>query len=72
MGRVGVLLEARGHGLAKYLLQNAFAIDAAAGRAGTILHVDSANPTPALGLYLWVGMRPILVIDVWNRVVSTG
>jgi mycothiol synthase len=34
--------------------------------------VDSANPTPALGLYLGVGMRPILVIDVWNRVVSTG
>ncbi|MFC5264291.1 GNAT family N-acetyltransferase [Kribbella qitaiheensis] len=72
VGRVGVLPEARGRGLAKYLLQNAFAIDAAAGRAGTILHVDSANPTPALGLYLGVGMRPILVIDVWTRVVSTG
>ncbi|WP_132187874.1 MULTISPECIES: N-acetyltransferase [Kribbella] len=72
VARIGVLPEARGRGLARYLLQNAFAIDAAAGRAGTILHVDSANPTPALGLYLGVGMRSILVIDVWSRVVSTG
>jgi mycothiol synthase len=72
VARIGVLPEARGRGLAKYLLQHAFAVDAGAGRAGTILHVDSANPTPALGLYLGVGMRPILVIDVWTRVLPTG
>jgi ribosomal protein S18 acetylase RimI-like enzyme len=65
--RIGVLEQARGRGLAKYLLRRAFAVDAAAGRAGTILHVDTNNTTPALGLYESVGMRPSLVLDVWRR-----
>jgi ribosomal protein S18 acetylase RimI-like enzyme len=65
--RIGVLKQARGHGLAKYLLRRAFAADAAAGRTGTILHVDTNNTTPALGLYESVGMRPSLVLDVWRR-----
>ncbi|TDC16918.1 GNAT family N-acetyltransferase [Kribbella albertanoniae] len=63
IGRLGVLDEARGKGLAKYLLRDQFALDAAAGRSGTLLHVDTNNPTPALGLYLSVGMREFLVID---------
>jgi mycothiol synthase len=67
VAKVGVLAEARGRGLAKYLLRRAFATDAAAGRAGTILHVDTNNTTPALGLYTSVGMKPFLVIDVWRR-----
>ncbi|MDX6259162.1 MAG: mycothiol synthase [Kribbellaceae bacterium] len=70
IGRLGVLKEARGRGLAKFLLRDAFAVDAAAGRAGTILHVDTNNPTPALGLYLSVGMEAVLVIDVWRRTVT--
>jgi ribosomal protein S18 acetylase RimI-like enzyme len=65
--RLGVLEQARGRGLAKLLLRDAFAADAAAGRAGTILHVDTNNPTPALGLYLSVGMKSVLIIDVWRR-----
>lgn len=65
--RIGVLKQARGRGLAKYLLRRAFAVDAAAGRSGTILHVDTNNTTPALGLYESVGMRPSLVLDVWRR-----
>lgn len=69
---VGILAEARGRGIAKYLLRHAFAADAAAGRTGTILHVDSNNTTPALGLYESVGMRPVLVIDVWRRTVDAG
>jgi hypothetical protein len=52
-------------------LSEPFALDAAAGRSGTILHVDTNNPTPALGLYLSVGMRATLVIDVWRRKVAT-
>lgn len=64
--KIGVLPEARGRGLASYLLRRTFARDAAAGRAGTLLHVDTNNTTPALGLYESVGMRPILVIDVWR------
>jgi mycothiol synthase len=72
VGRLGVLEEARGRGLAKFLLRDAFAVDAEAGRDGTILHVDTNNPTPALGLYLSVGMRAVLVIDVWRRTLPVG
>ncbi|TDO34796.1 acetyltransferase (GNAT) family protein [Kribbella sp. VKM Ac-2527] len=66
---LGVLEEYRGRGLAKFLLRDAFALDAAAGRAGTILLVDTNNPTPALGLYLSVGMNPTLVFEGWRRVL---
>jgi ribosomal protein S18 acetylase RimI-like enzyme len=68
---LGVLEEFRGRGLAKFLLRDAFALDAAAGRAGTILHVDTNNPTPALGLYLSVGMNPTLVMDGLRCVLPT-
>ncbi|TCC07748.1 GNAT family N-acetyltransferase [Kribbella soli] len=69
IGMLGVVEEFRGRGLAKFLLRDAFALDAATGRAGTILHVDTNNPTPALGLYLSVGMNPTVVFDGWRRVV---
>jgi ribosomal protein S18 acetylase RimI-like enzyme len=69
IGTLGVLEEFRGRGLAKFLLHDAFALDAAAGREGTILHVDTNNPTPALGLYLSVGMNPTLVMDGLRRVL---
>ncbi|MFC0625164.1 GNAT family N-acetyltransferase [Kribbella deserti] len=70
--RLGVLPGDRGKGYAKYLLSQTFAENAAAGLDGTILHVDTSNPTPALGLYLSVGMQPVLVIDVWRQVLSTN
>jgi GNAT superfamily N-acetyltransferase len=70
IGRLGVLEKARGKGLAKFLLRDQFAIDAADGRSGTILHVDTNNPTPALGVYQSVGMRPTLVMEVWQREVT--
>jgi mycothiol synthase len=72
VGWLCVLEEVRGKGLAKFLLRDAFAVDAAAGRTGTILHVDTNNPTPALGLYLSVGMRATLVIDLWRLRLSTA
>jgi mycothiol synthase len=62
---LGVVASARGRGIAKFLLRHAFAVDAAAGRTGTALHVDTDNVTPALGLYESVGMRPVLVIDAF-------
>jgi mycothiol synthase len=71
VAKLGVVAQARGRGLAKYLLRRAFAVDAAAGLTGTILHVDTNNTTPALGLYESVGMKPVLVIDVWRQVLST-
>lgn len=67
---LGVRPETRGRGIAKYLLRHAFATDANTGRTGTILHVDSDNTTPALGVYESVGMKPVLVIDVWRRAVN--
>ena len=68
---VGVVPEARGRGIARHLLQVALARDAAAGRKGTLLHVDTNNTTPALGLYESVGMRAVLVIDIWQRTLVT-
>ncbi|MEV0236732.1 GNAT family N-acetyltransferase [Nonomuraea sp. NPDC050786] len=64
---LAVLPEFRGRGLGRFLLRHAFAADSARGRKGTILHVDSNNTTPALGLYESAGMHPVLVIDVWRR-----
>lgn len=66
---LAVLPEHRGKGLGRFLLRHAFAADAARGRRGTLLHVDSNNTTPALDLYLSAGMRPVLVIDVWRRLI---
>ena len=63
---VAVLPEARGRGLAKLLLRQAFVDDHRRGRRGTILHVDTNNVTPAVGLYQSVGMRAVLAIDVWQ------
>jgi mycothiol synthase len=70
IGTLGVVEQFRGRGLATFLLRDTFALDAAAGRAGTILDVDTNNPTPALALYLSVGMRPTLVSEGWRRVLS--
>jgi ribosomal protein S18 acetylase RimI-like enzyme len=67
VSHLGVLPEARGLGLARYLLRNAFATDAAAGLEGTLLHVDTNNPTPALDLYESVGMRTVQIADQWER-----
>ncbi len=72
VGMLGVIEQFRGRGLAKFLLRDAFALDAAAGRVGTILNVDTNNPTPALALYLSVGMQPTLVSDGWRRMLPTS
>jgi mycothiol synthase len=69
VGRLAVVPAARGRGLAKFLLYNAFAVDSAAGRTGTILHVDSKNPTPAVALYTRAGMRPDLISDIWRKTI---
>lgn len=71
VGRLGVVPSARGRGLAKFLLRNAFAVDSAAGRRGTILHVDTGNPTPAVALYTGAGMRPDLISDIWTKTFRT-
>jgi mycothiol synthase len=72
IGMLGVVDDFRGRGLAKLLLRDSFAVDVAAGRSGSILNVDSNNPTPALGVYLSVGMKPVLVFDGLRRVLPTA
>ncbi len=67
--QLAVLPAFRGRGLGRFMLRWAFAADARRGRAGTYLHVDAGNSTPALELYLSVGMRQVLAIDVWRRTV---
>ena len=69
---LAVLQEARGTGLAKLLLRQSFLDDHRRGRRGTILHVDANNTTPALDLYLDVGMRPVLAVDVWRARLPAG
>jgi len=67
VSHVGVVAFARGQGVAQLLLRQAFAEDARRGRTGTLLHVDANNTTPALDLYLSVGMRSVQVVDVLRR-----
>ncbi len=67
--RLAVLPAFRGRGLGRFMLRRAFADDARRGRVGTYLHVDANNSTPALDLYLSVGMRQVLAIDVWRRTI---
>lgn len=53
---LAVLREYRGRGIARFLLQDAFARDSADGFTGTSLHCDATNPTGATALYRSVGM----------------
>lgn len=64
---LGTVPRFQGRGLGGYLLRHAFAEDAAQGRAGTILHVDTNPKRPALRLYQRHGMRAVLKIDAWQR-----
>ncbi|MFC5266998.1 hypothetical protein ACFPJ1_33180 [Kribbella qitaiheensis] len=48
-----------------------FATDAAAGLEGTLLHVDTNNPTPALDLYESVGMHTVQIADQRERKVPS-
>jgi ribosomal protein S18 acetylase RimI-like enzyme len=63
---LGVLREFRGRGLARLLLERAFAYYRDRGFVGVQLGVDSDSPTGANHLYEKVGMRPHRVIDAWS------
>ncbi len=62
---LGVLPEARGRGIAKWLLECAAADSVARGRSGLALSVDGENTTGATALYASVGFTTRQVIDVW-------
>jgi mycothiol synthase len=67
---LGTRPKYQGRGLAGHLLRYAFAGDAEQGRVGTILHVDTNPDRPALGLYRKHGMREVLQIDVWRKIID--
>ena len=69
--RLGVEERARGRGVAQALLLSSFEAMRARGRTAALLHVDTANATGATRLYERVGMRAVVVIDVWRRTAST-
>lgn len=56
----------RGQGLALALLHECFARHAARGLPATVLGVDAANPTGALGLYEKAGMRVTEQFARWD------
>lgn len=64
---LAVLREYRGRGIARFLLGDAFARDAALGYAGTALHCDATNPTGATALYESVGMVRDQRYTAWRR-----
>lgn len=64
---LGVIPEARGRGIALWLLGSAFAHAAREGRMAMTLSVDSDNTTGATALYERAGMRPERVIILFRR-----
>ena len=64
---LGVIPEARGRGIASWLLRTAFARAAQEGRTAMTLSVDSDNTTGATALYERAGMRPERVIILFRR-----
>lgn len=69
---LGTVPAHQGKGLGSFLLRYAFAEDAALGRVGTYLHVDTNPERPALRLYEKNGMRPALTIDIWRRTLPAS
>ncbi len=66
ISNVGVLREARGRGLAGYLLRYAFWYYAGLGRNRISLGVDTDNTSRALALYERHGMTLDAAVDTWE------
>ena len=68
---LGVVPQARGRGIATWLLRASFAQAARDGRTSMTLTVDSANTTGATALYERAGMRPERVIVLFRRPLAS-
>lgn len=68
---VGTLPVARGRGVAKSLLWQAFAAAPERGWTRVMLNVDGENPTGATALYRSVGMDVDFAMSAWHRTVAT-
>ncbi len=69
---LGVLSAYRGRGIARFLLEHAFATYAARGCTSAGLGVDTQNETGALRLYESVGMRPAFQANAHQRIVPAA
>ncbi|MFU8870697.1 GNAT family N-acetyltransferase [Micromonospora sp. SL4-19] len=67
---LSVLPAQRRRGVGAALLQRAFAVYAAKGRAEAGLGVDLANPTVPVTLYRSVGLREVRWTDMYERTVT--
>ena len=68
---LGVLSQARGRGVGRFLLEHALAAYAADERRWAGLGVDTENVSGALRLYESVGMRPWTQVDAFRRRVHS-
>ncbi|NGO81084.1 GNAT family N-acetyltransferase [Streptomyces sp. YC504] len=66
ISNLGVLAEARGRGIAGYLLRYAFWYYAGLGRDRVSLGVDTDNSSGALALYERHGMSLDVAVDTWE------
>ena len=69
---LGVLAGFRGRGIARFLLEHAFAIYTARGCVSAGLGVDTQNETGALRLYESVGMHAAFQADAYQRLVPAA
>ena len=69
---LGVVVSARGHGIARWLLQCAAADAVARGRTGLALTVDGRNTTDATRLYESVGFRIRQQLDLYCYPIVEG
>lgn len=72
IGHLGVLRQARGHGLGSYLLRHAFGHYAALGRERIGLAVDTDNNSGALALYERHGMTLDFALQAWELIRPSG
>ncbi len=69
---LGVLSAYRGRGIARFLLEHAFATYAARGCTWAGLGVDTQNETGALRLYESVGLHPAFQADAYQRTIPAA
>jgi ribosomal protein S18 acetylase RimI-like enzyme len=69
---IGVLRAARGRGIARAMLHEAFGVYARRGRTSVGLSVDTLNATGAPLLYESVGMRPAEIVEHYELPLTVG
>jgi ribosomal protein S18 acetylase RimI-like enzyme len=69
---LGVLSAYRGRGIARLLLEHAFASYTARGCTWAGLGVDTQNETGALRLYESVGLQPAFQADAYQRTIPAA